>query len=215
MTIFFCIVRLLNGFATTSILSDKTGKIIASAVLGGLLLFQLAWTYFVSTTNFENIASNDIRLRNVRQAATIFGLNMKQFKLLLVMVSPWKRVTAHGQYNSYIEIADTGVLEVTDPEPLALIYLAGYVTTSLVTVPDALNTLPLAVWVPYDTHRIVYGSNDCVRRFSKVDHIYHLSGSQRSRIVRENGCFLLKHDSDTLLLPTDLQIYDDAAAAVG
>lgn len=209
------IIAAILALATTTTLSDSTGKIIASAVLGGLLVFQVCWTYLFSSTNFENIASNDIRLRNIRQASTLFGLSFKQFKLLLAMVSPWKRITAHGEYNSYIDISDTGVLELTDPEPLALVYLAGYITTSLQTASNSYDTLPLAIWVPYDTYRVVYGSNERVRRFSYADGTYHLSGSQRSQIVRQDGCLVLKHDSDTLSLPTDLQVYYHDDAAIG
>jgi len=68
----------------------------------------------------------------MEKAQALFGLNNpRDVKLLLTMLSAWKDINIHGHYNSYLNVAGMGVLEVSGPEPVALIYLAGYITSSL------------------------------------------------------------------------------------
>lgn len=93
---------------TAAWISDKTGKIIAAAIVFGLLAWQSIWTCFVATTTYENITSNDIRLLAMEKADALFGLNRRELKLLLTMVSAWKDINAHGDYNSYLDVAGMG-----------------------------------------------------------------------------------------------------------
>lgn len=213
------ILAAIVALVTTVTVNNKTGKIAASAVLGGLVLLQAVWTFWISSTSYENIISGDIRLRSSRQAASLFGLNVGDLKLLLAIVSPWSEINAHGDYNSYVDISETGVLDVFGPDLSPVLYLAGYITSSF-SFPEGpgisqdTSPMPVAVWVPYDTHRISFGSNDVVRKLSLIDNAFHLSGSKRSSITRTSDATLVvKHDSDEVDLPEHLEIYPGYAVA--
>jgi hypothetical protein len=100
-----------------------------------------------------------------------------------------------------------GPLSIDNKEAIDIIYVAGYITTNMI---DPIR-IPLAVWVPYDTHRLVYGSNDCVRQLATIDGQYHLSKSWRSAIKfdHQKGTIIVRHDTDSVLAPKDLLIIGD------
>lgn len=212
------ILAAIVALVTTVTVDDRAGKIAASAVLGGLVLLQAVWTFWISSTTYENIISGDIRLRSSRQAASLFGLNKSDLKLLLAIVSPWSGIKAHGDYNSFVNISATGILDVNGPDLSALLYLAGYITSSFPKVlPDTnrdFTPMSIAAWVPCDTHRISFGSNDVVRKLSLIDNALHLSVSGRSSITRaSDGTLVVKHDSDEVDLPECLELNPGYAVA--
>ncbi|KAL2860833.1 uncharacterized protein BJX67DRAFT_367907 [Aspergillus lucknowensis] len=106
-----------------------------------------------------------------------------------------------------------GALELSGRELSDIIYIAGYITSSLdpleIDDPNYPNEsrAPLAAWVPYDTHRITYSSNDVIRRFSVIDNALHLSNSRRSAIGRVAGSLNYMHDTDQIRLPKKLRLY--------
>ncbi|KAK9445097.1 hypothetical protein VB005_01560 [Metarhizium brunneum] len=211
------VAAVIGLFTAAKIGNTETALKIAASLLLGLFVWQIIWTYFVSTTTYENIASNDFRLRTVKQAVTLFGLDDCHLRLLLAMISPQEDIYAHGSENSYLDIAGMGVLEVTDSVPSEILYVAGYITSSLDpteinhhSAPD--SSAALAAWVPFDTHRITYSSNDKVRRFWLIDSKLHLSNSRRSSIERtEESKLVFKHDGDELNLPNKLRVYGNIA----
>ena len=192
----------------------KVGLIISGSVLLGLQLWQAIWTVLITSTTYENVVCNEFRLRTEQQAAALFGLHKWYLRLLLAMISPQEDVCVHGNNNSYLDIAGMGVLDVSGPERSEIMYLAGYITSSLdpseIDSPGDQYSCPaLAAWVPYDTHRITYSANDKVRRFWMIDNAFHLSGSRRSSIEGQAGNLVFKHDGDALSLPKNLRIYSE------
>ncbi|KID82154.1 hypothetical protein MGU_10505 [Metarhizium guizhouense ARSEF 977] len=256
------VAAVIGLLTTAKIGNTETALKIAALVLLGLFVWQTFWTYFVSTTTYKNIAFNDFRLRTVEQAVTLFGLDDCYLRLLLAIISPQEDINAHGSENSYLDVAGMGVLEVTDSMLSEILYVAGYITSSLDPVeinqppkklhadsnqnnnpgspaetgdqeesegsaasntttykentPNELeipeSSVALAAWVPFDTHRIIYSSNNKVRRFSLIDSKLHLSNSRRSSIERTGESKLVfAHDRDQLNLPTKLRIYGNIA----
>ncbi|EXV05228.1 hypothetical protein X797_002916 [Metarhizium robertsii] len=157
---------------------NYTGLIVAGSLLITLLFWQMIWTRLITSTAYENIAFNDFRVRKVHEAAALFGMNPYYLELFLAVISPQRSIRAHGFHNSYIDISKTGVLEVSNSKAMSseILYHAGYITTELK------ESSTIATWVPYDTHRIVYPSNDKVRKLSIVDGFIHLYSSRISAI---------------------------------
>ncbi|EFY93994.1 hypothetical protein MAA_10545 [Metarhizium robertsii ARSEF 23] len=148
---------------------SQTGLIVSGAVLLGFRLWQNLWSYFITSCTFENIENNDFRMRNIPQANTLFGLRKRNLQLFLAMISPITRIDASGFKNTYIDIARTGVLEVSDTAPAEIIYFAGYVTSALET-----KNSTIAAWIPFDTDRITYPSNDKIREMSLIKNTFRL-----------------------------------------
>lgn len=65
------------------------------------------------------------------RAGALFSLNRRELKLFLTMLSAWKDMNIHRDQNSYLDVAGQGVLEVSGEQPAAIIYRAGYITSSL------------------------------------------------------------------------------------
>lgn len=204
------IAAVIGFFTAAKFGNTTTALYITASILLGLRMWQFIWTVLMTTTTYANIDSNDLRLRTEKEAASLYGLDYWHLALLLAMISPQEDIYAHGTYRSWIDIAGSGTLEMTGPAPPELIYFAGYITTSLdPTEIDSItdSCAPIAAWVPYDTHRITYASNDKVRKFSLIDKFLHLSSSSRASLVEHAGFFRFKHDGDEFNLPGKLRIY--------
>lgn len=207
------IITGIVALTASSWASTDSGKITAAGILLSLLIWQMLWTTTVSSTTYENIVSDEIKLRRIGQGAALFGLGVGDMKLLLTMISSERTVYAHGNCNSYLNVAGAGVLDVSGPEPSSLLYLAGYITSSIdpIETDDTVNELErrpaIAAYVPHDTHRITYSSNDIIRRLDLVDNGLHLSEAGRSAIERAKSGLVYKHDGDEHKLPLSLRIY--------
>lgn len=177
---------------------------IALPVLLGLQLYQWLWTIAVAPSDFESIFANDFRLRHKSEAGVLLGLSLKEFKTFLAMVSPHVNIKGHGHDNSYVNFSSTGGLEVNGSIPIDVLYLAGYITTNM----SEEQRLPIAACVKYDTYTPVYGTIDPIRRLSKNESRYHLSGSRRTNICYDEsqGKMILKHDNYNVKLPHRISI---------
>lgn len=200
------IITAVVASATAFFYNEDAWQLVAFIVGLSLAVYQASWNFFVANTTVKIITANDFRVRYSRQATILFRMSEIELKVFLTMASPWHKIKAHGNNNSYVDIRDTGVLSIEHEMPIDILYLAGYLTTSMAE-PDR---IPLAVLVPYDTHRLVYGSNGKVRQLSTIDGKYHLSKSHRSQLQydteAEDARMVIKHDSDWLLPPSELTV---------
>jgi hypothetical protein len=213
--------------------NSSAWQLAALIAASSLQVYQILWTFFMGDTNLESIAANDFRVRHSLQATYLLGITKAELKVFLTMISPWRSVKVHGDNNSYIDSTEMGVLSIEGKMPIDIIYVAGYITTS-VADKDSFR-MPLGVWVPYDTHRLVYGSNDKVRRLAVIDGSYHLSKSYRTAIeftgggnndqimgkndsdgaaIQFNGeenwdQIMVKHDSDLVLPVSTLAVFSE------
>ncbi|KAH7228486.1 uncharacterized protein BKA55DRAFT_696815 [Fusarium redolens] len=204
------IAVIIGLFTSAKIGNENIALTLAASILLGLRIWQWLWTLLMTTTTYENIASNDLRLRTEEAAASLYALDYWYLALLLAMISPQENIYGRGTYRSWLDVAGSGILEMTGPAPPELLYFAGYITTSL--DPSELDNrwdscAPLAAWVPYDTHRITYASNDKVRKISLIDNFLHLSSSSRASLREHAGSLVFKHDGDEFSLPRTLRIY--------
>jgi hypothetical protein len=149
---------------------SHTGLLISGSLIVGLRFLQAIWTWLISITTYESVAKQDFRVLNMEQAATLFGLERRYLQLFLAIISLQEDIRACGVDNSYINIASSGVLEVSDKTLAQILYFAGYITSE---VDPRRSTI--AAWVPFETRLITYPSNEKIRRLFMDDDYMSLS----------------------------------------